>query len=173
MNMGAFGHFHIFGKALLLLLLIAIELGASGCESVPTRQTSIDAHRTNKTKVDETRLEVVGTALAQLGTPYAYGGSTPQTGFDCSGLVQYSHKNAGVQVPRTVTELFSQAHRKDLHNVLPGDLLFFHTSKSNHVGIYLGNGEFIHAPSGGKYVSLSSIYRPYWREHLTAAGSYL
>lgn len=173
MKIGAIDRCHTIGKALLLLLLIAIELGVSGCQSTPTRHTSIDAHRANKTKIDEKRLEVVGTALAQLGTPYTYGGATPQTGFDCSGLVHYSLGNAGIEVPRTAAEQLNLAHRKALSAVLPGDLLFFHTAKSNHVGIYLGNGKFIHAPSGGKYVRLSSIHRPYWQKHFTGAGSYL
>ena len=173
--MDIFDRFHTIGKAFLLLMLIAVELTTTGCSVFSSRQAVIKepAAKPVVAKASDKRLEVVGVALAQLGTPYVYGGATPQKGFDCSGLVQYSHNNAGIWVPRTAAEQFSHSARKDVAALLPGDLLFFRTPKSNHVGIYLGGGEFIHAPSRGKNVRLSSIHRPYWRRYFTGAGSYL
>ncbi len=152
---------------LSILLLLAGTL-LSGCFS-PVQLVVRD-----EPKVDGKRLHVVGIALAQLGTPYVYGGTTPGKGFDCSGLVQYSHNDAGIHVPRTAAEQFSHANKKPVDQLLPGDLIFFKTEKnSDHVGIYLGNGEFIHAPSTGKNVKLSSIHRPYWQRRFLGVGSYL
>ena len=109
-------------------------------------------------------------ALAMRGKPYRYGGYTPQ-GFDCSGLVHYSYSRAGGQLPRNTNGLWSRSRSISTSDMRPGDLLFFHQEgKSNsHVGIYIGNRRFVHAPSSGKQVSTASLADPYWREHFSAA----
>ncbi len=113
---------------------------------------------------------VVQAALAMQGTPYRYGGASPR-GFDCSGLVYYAHRQAGFEVPRTTTLQYRNAIPVDPRNLQPGDLVFFRLSgKVSHVGLYIGNGEFVHAPSSGKHVSTASLDNPYWRRHLTGAG---
>ncbi len=115
----------------------------------------------------------VAVATRLLGTPYRYGGSSPR-GFDCSGLVQYAYRQAGVPVPRTTTAQRRHATPVTLTRIQPGDLLFFkHGSrKVSHVGIYTGNGQFIHAPSSGKRVSYASLDNPYWQQRLIDAGRY-
>jgi murein DD-endopeptidase len=109
-----------------------------------------------------------------VGAPYRYGGADPR-GFDCSGLVYYVYQQAGVEAPRTTTEQYRQSRRVRLSRLLPGDLLFFRISrrKPSHVGIYVGNGRFVHAPSKGKSVDYALLDDDYWREHLIGAGRLL
>ncbi len=113
----------------------------------------------------------VTVARAMLGTPYRYGGSDT-TGFDCSGLVYYAYRQAGVDVPRTSTQQYRATRKVPLSLLQPGDLLFFRLSppKISHVGIYTGDDQFIHAPSSGKQVCYASLDNDYWRKHLVAAG---
>lgn len=110
-------------------------------------------------------------ALAMLGAPYVFGGATPAAGFDCSGLVQFSFRQAGVGVPRTAAEQLRASARIDLRGARRGDLLFFHLEgrRNSHVAIYLGGGEFVHAPSTSKTVRTDRIASPYWRARLSSA----
>jgi murein DD-endopeptidase len=110
------------------------------------------------------------TATRMVGAPYRYGGTTPK-GFDCSGLVYYSYRQAGQVVPRTSAAQFSKASRISLKDAQPGDLLFFASRRSvDHVAIYLGDNKFVHAPSSGKKVSVERMSTPYYRDHFVAAG---
>ncbi len=119
------------------------------------------------------RGELVGYARSMLGAPYVWGGATPD-GFDCSGLVQYSFGHIGVQVPRTAEMQFEASQPVAIDSLRPGDLLFFDTSdRYSHVGIYVGNGRFIHAPRTGRDVTISTIDSPYWSQALSRAGSFL
>jgi len=119
------------------------------------------------------RDKVVDIARSMLGTPYRYGGDSPQRGFDCSGLVQYAYQQAGLNLPRTTRQQYRHVQAIPSRFLRPGDLVFF-SNKYNrfvsHVGIYLGNNRFIHAPSSGKEVSIASLKDPYWRRHFAAAG---
>jgi cell wall-associated NlpC family hydrolase len=110
-------------------------------------------------------------ALRVMGTPYRYGGDNPSSGFDCSGLVQFSYNNAGASVPRTTQALRQASARISSSDLRRGDLVFFHQGrkKNGHVGIYLGAGEFIHAPSSGGRVRKDSLQSPYWRKHFSEA----
>ena len=111
-----------------------------------------------------------------LGVKYKYGGTNPSRGFDCSGLVQYSHKAAGVHLPRTTGQQYRASRPISRRYLKPGDLVFFKTVVSravSHVGIYLGNNKFIHAPSSGKRVKISSMNERYWRKRYTGAGRVL
>ena len=107
-------------------------------------------------------------ALAMRGKPYRYGGYSPQ-GFDCSGLVHYSYSRAGGQLPRNTNGLWSRSRAISMSDLRPGDLLFFDQEgkKNSHVGLYVGNRRFVHAPSSGKQVSTASLSDPYWRDHLS------
>lgn len=119
---------------------------------------------------------VVKTAKRMLGVKYRYGGTSPNKGFDCSGLVQYSHKAAGIYLPRTTGQQYKAAKPISRRYLKAGDLVFFKTSVSravSHVGIYLGNSKFIHAPSSGKRVKISSMKEKYWRKRFTGAGRVL
>lgn len=99
---------------------------------------------------------IVNAAYSQLGVPYVYGGSTPGVGLDCSGLVQYCHKVAGISLPRTSGE--QGACGVAVSNPQPGDIVCY----VGHVGIYIGNGKMIHAPQTGDVVKVASVYGSPW-----------
>lgn len=109
-------------------------------------------------------------ALQQIGVPYRYGGSTT-TGFDCSGLVQYSYSRAGKNVPRTTGQLWSSTSTVRRDDLRAGDLLFFSIDgKMSHVGMYVGEEQFVHAPSSGRTVSVADLNSPYYASALLRAG---
>lgn len=109
-------------------------------------------------------------ALAMVGKPYRYGGNTPQ-GFDCSGLVQYSYARAGLALPHGTRKLLRNSRPVGRDKLQRGDLLFFTQDgrKSGHVGLYLGEDRFVHAPSSGKKVHVAGFDDPYWNRHFTEA----
>ena len=148
--------------AILLLGLLLSAATITGCSSQQPRTTA-----------NADKQAVVKTARKMLGVRYRYGGNSPNSGFDCSGLVHFSHKSAGVEVPRTTGQLYKASMRISRRDLTPGDLVFFKIVKRrfvSHVGIYLGKGKFIHAPSSGKRVTISSLNEPYWQKHFTGAG---
>jgi murein DD-endopeptidase len=105
------------------------------------------------------------TARRMVGTPYHYGGNDPR-GFDCSGLVFYAYREAGVLVARTSREQLRASQPLNVDQALPGDLVFFRPSKRAwHVGIYLGGQRFIHAPSTGKAVVIERLDDEYYLRH--------
>lgn len=116
--------------------------------------------------------DVLMRALGLVGTPYRYGGNTPESGFDCSGLVTYVyHDVLALNLPRTSRELAAvQGPRISPDQLATGDLVFF-GNRGNvfHVGIYVGEGRFVHAPTTGGTVRLDNLEGPYWREHYTGA----
>ena len=118
---------------------------------------------------------LVAQAAAQLiGTPYHFGGAD-QTGFDCSGLAVYVYERAaGLEIPRTADEQRHAARRVRESELLPGDLVFFriHSRRINHVGIYAGDGRFIHAPRSGSVVSYGSLGSAYYHKHFVGAGRF-
>jgi murein DD-endopeptidase len=113
-------------------------------------------------------------AMAQLGAPYRYGGAEPSRGFDCSGLVFYAHAQQGVTVPRTAAGQFAAARSVDPDDLEPGDLVFYRLVPRQrdvtHVGIYVGQGRFVHAPQSGRQVGEALLDDPYWRERFAGAG---
>jgi cell wall-associated NlpC family hydrolase len=118
--------------------------------------------------------KIVGVAASLLGTPYRFGGDSPKRGFDCSGLVFYSFEKVGVKVPRTAADQRKAAGSVKRSSLEPGDLVFFRSSKGrvDHVGIYAGDGRFIHAPNSGKVVSYAYLDDPYYRSHFVSAGRF-
>lgn len=113
---------------------------------------------------------IVVEAQKYLGTPYVYGGASP-SGFDCSGLVYYVLKTLGYSPNRTPEALYAQGTYVSKANLLPGDIVFFSGNGSTitHVGIYVGNGQFIHSPNSRSTVSYSSLTSGYWSEHYYGA----
>ncbi|HIO97715.1 MAG TPA: NlpC/P60 family protein, partial [Leucothrix sp.] len=98
----------------------------------------------------------------------------PQRGFDCSGLMSYVHKNAGLKIPRTTAQQRDNSRTIDYAQLQAGDMLFFKTGKkTNHVGMYIGNRKFIHAPSSGKHVTVASMDSSYWHKRFVKFGTYL
>lgn len=111
-------------------------------------------------------------ASQMLGKPYRYGGASP-SGFDCSGLVYYSYNRAGYHVPRSSQLQYRDSLPVKRDHMQEGDLLFFRIEgKVSHVGVYLGDNRFIHAPSSGKRVSIASLDNPYWKERLIKTGRF-
>jgi cell wall-associated NlpC family hydrolase len=105
-----------------------------------------------------------------LGTPYRYGGESPD-GFDCSGLVYYSYARAGAAIPRTSREQFRASRPLALDEARAGDLVFFRIGgKVSHVGIYLADGEFVHAPATGKRVQIASLRSGFYQRNFMRAG---
>ena len=118
--------------------------------------------------------QIVAKAKQYLGVPYKYGGSSP-SGFDCSGFVYYVYRNLGINISRTQTVMYSQGKPVSKSDLQPGDLVFFqNTYKAglSHVGIYVGDGQFIHAPQSGKVVSYSNLNSAYNTSHYYGAARY-
>ena len=115
------------------------------------------------------RLEVVAQALAMTGQPYRPGGMAPG-GFDCSGLVTYAYRQAGFRLPRRAIDQAEQARKLPPRALAPGDLLFFRIDGAvSHVGIYMGEGRMVHAPSSGKSVRVDAIDPDYWAPRYAGA----
>ena len=118
--------------------------------------------------------DVLFRALGLVGTPYRYGGNTPDGGFDCSGLIGYVYRDAaGISLPRSTRELSAMRTPDVRRDALQsGDLVFFATNgggQVSHAGIYVGEGRFVHAPSTGGTVRLDSLSNRYWqRTYLNA-----
>jgi cell wall-associated NlpC family hydrolase len=114
--------------------------------------------------------EVVALATGFLGTPYRWGGATP-AGFDCSGLVYYTYRKAGFTVPRTSQEQYRAVTPVPIARAIPGDLVFFGRRGSiTHVGIYIGDQRFIHAPEAGRSVTIANLGDRYYRQRFAGAG---
>lgn len=116
--------------------------------------------------------ELVMQALGYLGIRYRYGGSSPDTGFDCSGLVRYVVNQAvGVALPRDARAIAQMGAQVNTDELQPGDLVFFNTMKRpfSHVGIYIGEHRFIHAPASGGAVELVSMGERYWASRFNGA----
>ena len=127
-----------------------------------------------RTDLSGAREEVVINAIAQIGTPYRFGGASPAVGFDCSGLVQYTHLAAGIQVPRVTKAQKKSARRIGRARAQPGDLVFFRIGWGKyHVGIVVDDGRFVHAPSNGKQVQIPRLDTPYWRGRFTSAATFI
>jgi len=111
-------------------------------------------------------------ALCLIGVAYRFGGETPEGGVDCSGLVRYVFQQVtGVTLPRTSQELSRLGNKVASADLAPGDLVFFNTRRFpfSHVGIYLGDNRFIHAPSTGSEVEISRLSESYWQKHFNGA----
>ena len=117
--------------------------------------------------------QIAKLAQTMLGSPYKYGGNTPN-GFDCSGLVFYTHGKLGIHTPRTSLKQFKTAKIITSKQLRSGDLVFFKLNKYNvsHVGIYIGQGRFIHAPKSGKRVSVNYLHDEFWQPKFVSAGRF-
>ena len=111
-------------------------------------------------------------SMSLIGIHYQRGGSSPENGLDCSGLVRYVFRQAnGTELPRTSAEISKVGEQVDKSDLQPGDLVFFNTLKRtfSHVGIYLGDNKFIHAPSSGGSVRIESMDLSYWKQRFNGA----
>jgi cell wall-associated NlpC family hydrolase len=160
-----------------VLLAANLLLPAANADDVPTvpagTESNPDAYRLELDNYALAGAQIVDRAMQYLGTPYRWGGTKPTTGFDCSGFVRYVMLEAlaVANFPRTPAEMIHQGERITKDALQPGDLLFFNTGrgKYSHVGIYVGDGNFIHAPHHGIPVSLTALDSQYYQHRLTYA----
>ena len=150
-------------------LWLALSLAAlavmAGCSSTPDFP-----ERTTVRASNDTAAKALDYAKEMLGKPYKYAGDTPE-GFDCSGLVKYSYGRAGIAMPRDTQSQRRMSMLVSVHGMREGDLLFFDQEgkKTSHVGMYLGKGRFIHAPSSGGKVRTDSVNAEFWKKHFVEA----
>nr|WP_078593609.1 peptidoglycan-binding protein [Evansella clarkii] len=140
---------------------------SSSATQTSTRTTQTASSSTSSSTSGQVS-NILSTARSLIGTPYTWGGSTPRA-FDCSGFVQYSFAQHGVSLPRTSSQMWSATTR--VSNPRAGDLVFFNTSGSgvSHVGIYLGNNQFIHS-GASTGVTIASMSNSYWAPRYLGAG---
>jgi cell wall-associated NlpC family hydrolase len=157
-----------------LVLLLAALLAA--CGSSPRRAQAPEAPALKVVDVAPAdpllANEVLMRALGLVGTPYRWGGNTPDGGFDCSGLVGYVYLDAArIYLPRTTRDIARfDASKPPRDRLAPGDLVLFGDKGTIfHVGIYVGDGRFVHAPSTGGTVRLDRLDGPYWGRHYAGA----
>ena len=162
----------------LLFLIGFLSIFLAGCGSQPVRSPDAEtepepaAASVPQIRATDRASSVALQALAHLGTPYRAGGLSPQTGFDCSGLVAYAYyQGAGVALPRNTFDLSQLGEPVDRSALRPGDLVFYNTQRRDysHVGIYLGEERFIHAPSSGGEVRVESLRAGYWMRRYNGA----
>jgi cell wall-associated NlpC family hydrolase len=111
-------------------------------------------------------------ALSLSGTPYKYGGTSPDTGFDCSGFVGHVFKySLDITLPRSTAEIWRWGKEINQAELLPGDLVFYNTLRRSfsHVGIYLGDQRFVHSPSSGGGIRVENMMDDYWQHHFNGA----
>ncbi len=160
---------HVWRTICCVMALATLYL--SGCSSQVPREPEPEPAPSGYT---EQANEILFNALGLVGTPYRYGGNSPDSGFDCSGLINYVYReSANMALPRTVAEM-SRLNAPDVteDNLQSGDLVIFATdgsSRPSHAGIYVGDGRFVHAPSRGGEVRMDFLSDRYWeRSYLNA-----
>lgn len=130
-----------------------------------------------QSRSEQLREAVVETALDQVGEDYKYGGADPSDGFDCSGLVVYSYREAGLKLPRSAAAQRKGGRAIKFANARPGDLLFYNFNDRKpgdlHVVIYLGDGKAVHAPVRNGEVEVIAITARHWRDRYVGASSYI
>lgn len=107
-------------------------------------------------------------ALSTVGTRYAYGGTSPSKGFDCSGLVCWAYAKSGLSLPRTAKEQSRVGRAVSWGDLRPGDIVVFRIRSGLHTGIYTGKGRFVHSPSSGKSVRVDKVTSDYWKSRFVA-----
>jgi cell wall-associated NlpC family hydrolase len=162
------------GMRLLLLALIAAVLLAA-CGTVPTT-TSESSLPPESPQITDKRYDITFFALGLIDTGYRFGGKNPEAGFDCSGMVAYVFRQAAdIQVSGSAADIARRGREIDKQELRPGDLVFFNTlgRPFSHVGIYIGDGRFIHAPSTNGKVRIDRMDSKYWAKRFEVARSYV
>jgi len=168
----------------LSLLLASLLLASAAVQAAPSQDRSDDMERmltdrgligqlqqVRQTVVDRTS-DLVVTAIGFLGVPYRRGGNTAESGFDCSGFVRAMYnQTVGHLLPRRAEEQAAATEKIDRSELKPGDLVFFNTMRRafSHVGIYVGEGKFIHSPRTGAQVRVEDMNGSYWQRRFDGA----
>jgi cell wall-associated NlpC family hydrolase len=168
-----------FVKACTIISLLAL----GGCSTFSLDSSSESAWRYDVAQgsvieapqgmtADQAIAEVTSRSVLLLGAPYRMGGSSPDTGFDCSGLISHVFKETfNMRMPRTSEEQSLLGSRISKHDLEPGDLVFFNTRgrRNSHVGLYLGDRQFVHAPTSRGVVRIESMDHEYWSRRFDQA----
>lgn len=155
-----------------LLVLLLVSQPAAAIEGIPEDSAPPASVISKFREFTNRASEVALNAMGMLGIRYKMGGSTPDSGLDCSGLVRHVFKQAwGTVLPRTAEEISRVGEQVESHDLRPGDLVFFNTLRRtfSHVGIYLGDNKFIHSPSAGGKVRIESMDLAYWKNRFNGA----
>ena len=156
----------VWVRAALVPLFVSMVVLLVGCAG--TGRDADDAGLARK------RSAVVAAGMSQIGSPYVYGGESPDSGFDCSGLTYYAHQSAGLSIPRAAIKQRDASKPVSVGNLRPGDMVFFKTGpRSYHVGLMVDQQRFIHASVSKHRVRLDRLDTPYWQSCLLGAGTYL
>ena len=151
---------------ILGMFIMTLATLLAGCGTATQRIVVSQEQKPARLSADEAK-SVTVYAIGLVGTPYRWGGNTPESGFDCSGLIAHVYqKNARLQSPRTVAELKSWGSPLTASELRTGDLVvFIKGEQATHAGIYVGEGRFVHAPSTGGRVRLDKLNTPYWSSY--------
>jgi cell wall-associated NlpC family hydrolase len=156
-----------YSRLKLALAAVSLSVVLAGCGSAPPRpgaSVAPAAVEINSRLSHEQANDVTIYAVGLVGTPYRYGGNTPSSGFDCSGLIGHVYQSrAGVLSPRTVAKLSDWGNAVPSDQLRSGDLVLFGSGAgASHAGIYVGHGRFVHAPSTGGEVRLDRLNAKHW-----------
>ena len=166
------GPFRPHRRGALLLALVLVVAPAAHAQSSAAPRTFTSSAAATASKFWSGAQDVAGYALGLIGVEYKFGGNTPESGLDCSGLVRYVFQEVtGITLPRTSKELSGVGAKVGIADLKAGDLVFFNTRRfpNSHVGIYLGDNTFIHAPSRGREVEVAQLSSSYWQKHFNGA----
>ena len=154
--------------------LLAVLAGCSTTKHKPrpAAQGGSSARPANALSLDaELRESLLARTMLVVNTPYTYGGNSPEGGFDCSGLIQWAVGGiTETRLPRTTSQWAQASNPVDGRDLMRGDFVFFNTlgGRYSHMGIFVGNGQFVHAPRTGRDVSVSKL-EGYWSQHFVSA----
>jgi cell wall-associated NlpC family hydrolase len=170
-------HRFLFSSALLTLVLSALPPSVNAMMVTDARGSVQGLTPTDLPTVPTAPERVVEAGMDAIGTRYSWGGDDPQEGFDCSGLVAFVYKEAvGVDLPRRARDQRGLGKAVKTSQLQPGDLVFFGIRRHNqtsHVGIYIGNDQFVHAPTRGTRVRVDDLKSAYWAKRFNGARRYL
>lgn len=136
------------------------------------QQRLVQQFEQSRVKIQSIASELALSALGLLDVPYKWGGNSPLSGLDCSGFVKAVYEGAaGISLPRHTADQAAATRPIDLSTIEPGDLVFFNTTDRpfSHVGIYLGDGKFIHSPRAGSVIRVESMDLAYWQTRFDGA----
>ncbi|TXL62436.1 C40 family peptidase [Zeimonas arvi] len=162
----------VLAATILVAGLAAAPTGVLAAGEPPATRAAGDGAAASADHPTNPAAELVIRSLSMLGVNYKWGGDSPDTGLDCSGLVRFVYEETlGKVLPRRSVEMSREGESVDRHELKPGDLVFFNTLRRafSHVGIYIGNNQFVHAPSRGKQVRVESLESSYWAKRFNGA----
>lgn len=168
-------------RPLLMLAVTALLLNACTSPKPPKAPLRAGYSLPKRTMIRIThvnpqtaRQELMLRSMSLIGTPYRYGGASRENGFDCSGMVQYVYQDAlHVALPRTARDMAASSRKISVAELKVGDLVFFNTGAPySHVGLYIGNGEFLHAPSSNASIRTARLDDGYFKSRFIEARSF-